>query len=162
LTTELTSPNLARNAVAYRCFGYNDPAFAAYRADPSSAAPPAGYGLLDTLRPTQLTDCDVPLAVLSWTATDGIRFLDRWSVRRGLTAPSPAGNWAPLHGGRRRAEAEAMFLQFQEHIAALRSTLPKPDTVVATQHFRYLPPVGLLPLKGGGAAAGFAWATFFQ
>jgi hypothetical protein len=36
-------------------------------------------GPLDSLRPNQLTDCEVPLAIVFWTDTDGINFIDMWS-----------------------------------------------------------------------------------
>ena len=69
----LRQRHLLRNRVAYRCFGAADSRLLALRNNPLGA-PPLSYGLLDDLRP-QLTDCEVPLAVMFWTAV-GIEFVE--------------------------------------------------------------------------------------
>lgn len=110
-----------RNRVAYKCFG------AATLAGFDAASLTVGtrdYGVLDAVRATgALSDCDVPLAVLYWTLTGGIRFLDVWAVRRRVMFPFPTGARAALTGDRRLAEAEAMTLQFETQAEALRGEL---------------------------------------
>jgi hypothetical protein len=153
-----------RNVVAYRCFGAD--ATAAFFRDPFGASPslpgdlPPRYGLVDTLRTQILTDDEVPLATIGWTTADGIDFVDLWSVRRRLTQRSPDDGWAPLTGARRRAEAEAMVLQFQTHVGDLR-VAEVPQQLVASDHFRNLPPAGLLPV-GAHPSQGFDTLKFFS
>ena len=154
---ELNDQNHLRNTVAYRCFGVAD--------TKSFASDPFGrdikqYGLLDGLRPNRLTDCDVPLAVLFWTASEGIKFIDMWSVRRRLIDPSATGQLNLVTGDRRPSEAEAIFMQFGDQLEGLRSTLIHPESAVVTDHFRYLPPVGLMALTGVGT--GFNYSKFFE
>ena len=153
---ELGDPRL-RNIVAYRCFGVDY--IKSFSSDPFRN-PPQQYGLLDELRPSRLTDCEVPLAVLHWTATGGIKFIDMWTARRRTTKPAATERWNTFTGDRRRSESEAMLLQFADHIEELRSTLTNPESAVLTSYFRYLPPVGLLPLSGNGV--GFNYLKFFE
>ncbi|MEK6302429.1 MAG: hypothetical protein AABO41_17095 [Acidobacteriota bacterium] len=154
---ELNDADHLRNAVAYKCFGVAD--MKSLVSDPFRAGA-EGYGLLDQLRPSRLTDCDVPLAVLNWTASGGIRFVDMWSGRRPTVRASVDGRWNGILGDRRASEAEAMFLQFADQLDALRTV--NPEAVVASQYFRYLPPVGVLPLARPGAVRGFKYSKFFE
>ncbi len=156
MATELSDPRL-RNIVAYRCFGVDY--IKSFTSDPFRH-PPEQYGLLDELRPGRLTDCEVPLAVLHWTATAGIKFVDMWTARRRAIAPAATGRWNTFTGDRRRSEGEAILLQFADQVEELRSTLTNPESAVLTNHFRHLPPVGLLPLAGIGA--GFNYLKFFE
>jgi hypothetical protein len=158
---ELRDDSRLRSRVAYRCFGLDDPLRRALARNPFG--PPATrYGLLDALRPNQLTDCDVPLAAIHWVDGQGIRFVDLWSVRRRLTLAGLDGRWGVRLGDRRRSEAEAMFFQFQEHVEALSASLVTGRDVVASDHFHFLPPVGVLPQAELDAPRGFAHATFFS
>jgi hypothetical protein len=148
---ERGEPNLLRNRVAYRCFGVD--ALTSFATDPfgTSAAPPT---LLDQLRPHALTDCDVPLATLYWTATGGVVWVDVWSVRRRVAGGGIASHVAM--SDRRLAVSEAMVLQFEDEIQQLSLT----TATTAETNFRYLPPVGLLPLAMRGRA-GSNYQTFF-
>ena len=117
-------------------------------------------GAVDDLRRLgRLSDCEVPLALLAWTL-EGIQFLDRWSVRRRPGVDSPAAAWPTLGGGRAESEGEARFLQFQEHLDWLLGLHPAPSTVAADDHFRYLPPAGLLPTERA-AGGNVDFRTFF-
>ncbi len=117
--------------------------------------------LMDALRATgSVSDADVPLAVLHWTASGGITFVDLWSVRRRITPRGADNRWAWLFGERFQAEAEAIFLQFQEQIDDIAASGDDLTTVAALDRFEYLPPVGMLPLKVG-TRAGFDPQTFF-
>jgi hypothetical protein len=155
---ELSDPARLRNRLALRCFAPG--ALGTFSSDPFGPLP-EGYGLLDELRPNRLTDSDIPLALVYWTA-DGIQFIDLWSVRRCVTPPCAAGRWALAVGERRRSEATAMFLQFQDQIQTLRTTATNLQALVATERFVYLPPVGLLPAAQDGTSPGIAYQTFFH
>jgi hypothetical protein len=102
----------------------------------------------------------VPLAVLHWDTT-GVTFVDRWAVRRRIVSPMSATRWPTMMGDRRRAEAEAMYLQFEDQVEELLPTLSAPQNVAAATYFAYLPPAGLLPIGSQGGAPGFDPATFF-
>jgi hypothetical protein len=149
-----------RNLVAHACLGTSDPALAQAVVNPFGPALD-GYGLLDALRPDVLTDRDVPLAVVHWTDVEGVRFVDNWSVRRRLAVAADADRVAPLVGARRRAEAEATLLQFQEQVDAMRATGADLAAVAAGDAFRFLPPAGLLPYAGTAGATGFDVTAFF-
>jgi hypothetical protein len=120
------------------------------------------FGVADALRSKQvLTDCEVPLAVLFWTA-DGLQFVDMWAVRRRVVRSSLIEDLPLWVGDRRISEAEAMFLQFQDQLNDLRENEPDLTAVMAGDHFVYLPPVGLLPAYGVGGVPGFTYQTFFK
>lgn len=159
------TPSLSklRNLVAHLCFGTEETVVAK---DPFTKSggryPYQAYGALQSLRSTlALTDCDVPLAVLFWTAS-GLQFIDTWSVRRRVAAGSAAPRWRLFAGEPRIAESEAGFLQFQDQIESIRDAETGLAEIVASDRFAYLPQAGILPLKGIGTAAGFAADTFFK
>jgi hypothetical protein len=158
---DLADANHLRNRVAHLCFGTGDPKVNNFISNPFGSIV-KGYGLLDDLRPDCLTDAEVPLAVIYWTVAEGIKFVDRWAVRRRLTRPSADAAWPLLIADRRAAEAEAMFLQFQEQIEEMRSN-PKENlgAIIAADRFQYLPPVGLLPV-GTSGGKGFDYSVFFS
>ncbi len=155
-----------RNGLAYLCFGIEQ--LAGYATNPFAGLPQQSsldsYGLIDSQRAAGLiTGCEVPLAVVYWSP-QGIQFLDMWAVRRPIFPASPSEYW-PLPSGRRRtSEGLAMFLQFQDHIANLPSTLgtASVSSVVANSYFFYLPPAGLLPLGNVTPSAGFDYLQFFS
>jgi hypothetical protein len=153
----LADSNRLRNRVAYACFGIDQ--ITAFALDPIGATGEPKT-LLDEIDGKTIANCDVPLAVLYWTATGGIQFIDMWSVRRRLTH-SRTGVLFPPVSDKRLATAEAMVLQFQEQIATLRRSMGQAPTIVATTYFRFLPPVGLLPIAGTGFT-GVSTADFFK
>jgi hypothetical protein len=152
-------PDLLRNRVAHLIFGTIDPARLSEVVDPFSHSS-ASYGLLDRLASGCLSDDCVPLALVHWTA-DGVTFLDRWAVRRRITAPIAADRWPTLIGDRRRAEAEAMFLQFEDQIEELLAASTAPQSLAASTAFGFLPPAGVVPIATGGGTRGCDPATFF-
>jgi hypothetical protein len=141
----LDEKELLRNRVAYDCFGVK--ALTEVVVDPFAPAV-TSYGLVDTLRTQTLTDDEVPLGVFGWSIDDGIQFIDLWSVRRRLMHGSPEGDWASLVSDRRRAEGEAMFLQFQAQIDDLVAD-PSQQFAAVGDAFERLPPIGILPIAGG-------------
>jgi hypothetical protein len=159
--TELSTKYL-RNRVAYRCFGIDNtrPAIS-FSIDALGANLPR-QTLLDDLRPQLLTDCDVPLAIINWTSAEGIKFVDTWSVRRRVSAPSAFGTWGAVLDERRRSEGEAMFLEFQEHLESIAGTEPNLNSVVAAEHFECLPPIGIVPIVTEASTKGFSYRNFFQ
>lgn len=158
----LKDTNRLRNRVAYRCFGIaaSTPA-TRFTVNPLSHASPAPT-LLDDLRPRLLTDCDVPLAIIYWTTTGGIVFVDLWSVRRRLFRNAADDNWNTVLSDRRLSDGEAMFLQFQEQIRWLEENAPSFKSLVADTRFDYLPPVGVVPLATKSSSRGFDYRLFFQ
>jgi hypothetical protein len=155
---ELQDQDHLRNHIAYRCFGVTDTK--AFARDPFGPAA-TKYGLLDQLRDNQLTDCDVPLAILYWTQASGIKFIDNWSARRVLTERSAIGRWSLPFAPRRRSETQAMFLQFQDQVDDIRNTETNIAALNVSQRFQFLPPIGFLPVIGPGSPVGFNAATFF-
>jgi hypothetical protein len=147
-----------RNLMAGRCFGIANAK--AFVTDPFGA-PPASARLLDKLG-KKLPPTDVPLAVFHWTEAGGIDFIDHWSVRRRLAGPPGDDDWSPLLGDRRLAEAEAMMLQFQDHVDAIAAEADTVETVVATTSFDWLPPAGVIPLAGSPSFRGFHADIFFK
>lgn len=157
---ELDDTNHLRNLVAYKCFGVAQET--AFVTDPFNT-PLTSYGLLDDLRSQQaLTKCEVPLAVLYWTATSGVVFVDMWAVRRPVFPQAATEMWAPVASRRRMAEGLAMFFQFQEQIDEMVISGTNPSWAVrATENFRYLPAAGFLPIAQGGVN-GFTVDAFFE
>lgn len=152
----LAEQDLLRNRIAYDCFGVD--ALAGVVEDAFGPAV-TSYGLVDTLRTQTLSDDEVPLAVIGWSIDDGVQFVDLWSVRRRLTRRAAEGDWASVVADRRRAEGEAMFLQFQAQIDDLVAG-PSPQFAAVGNWFERLPPVGILPIAGG-ARPGVDVPTFF-
>lgn len=157
---EVARPDLLRSHVAARAFGFGSDERAAFDGNPFGPSP-AHYGLVDELRDACLTPGEVPLCALAWTAADGIEFVDLWAVRRRIVAPAADTRWPLLAGDRVRAEAEAMFLQFQSHAVDLAFGLGNAAEVAAADRFEYLPPVGMIPIVGAGPNRGFNAGTFF-
>src|SRR5262249_569685 len=130
---ELQDEARLRNRLAYRCFGVAQTN--TFISNPFGP-PLQTYGLIDELRASMLSDCDVPLAALYWTLSGGIRLVDMWAVRRRLTKRATADRWSPLADDRRASEGEAMFLQFQGHVDELFIRNAAQASFVARQNFR--------------------------
>jgi hypothetical protein len=94
-----------------------------------------------------------------------LQFIDTWLVRRPVIPEAVSSAWAPVSSRRRMAEGLAMFLQFQGQINEMLKpgVITAPLTsIVATDYFAYLPPVGLLPLTSVQALIGFDYSQFFS
>jgi hypothetical protein len=154
--TEMLNQNTLRNVIAYKCFGVDSTS--KFPINPFTTNLEK-YGLLDNLRPTWLTECEVPLAILYWTLVDGIKFIDLWSVRRRLARRLADKTWSFLTSERITREGEAMYLQFQSQLKDLAGSGVTLSQVKAKDHFKYLPAAGLLPVGGSG---GFDYTTFFN
>lgn len=141
-----------RNRLAYKCFGADDPRAVDFLRNPFGKSL-SQYGLIDDLRATCLKENETPLAVIYWTTSGGIVFIDRWAARRRVTRPAATERWPWFVSDRRVSEAEATFLQFEEQLREIRETESNLPQIVATDRFDYLPPVGLLPSIGVGVIA---------
>jgi hypothetical protein len=153
---DLDEPDLLRNRIAYRMFGF--------AATERSNAPvdPFGVALAPTLFEAMQTSCfgstDTPVAVLHWQPVAGIRFVDLWAVRRRPATRAVSSAPGRALGDVTQAGSEAAVLQFQAHLSdLLRST-----TVRARDHFEFLPPVGLLPLQTSRHSRGVEGSVFFD
>jgi hypothetical protein len=142
-----------RNTVAYKFF------FAGGIGTAGARDPFGGGTALTQLTDVPLTDCDVPLALLHWTDAGGLRWVDNWSVRRRIAAVSD-GSGMMLPDAQLVALGEAMLHQFAEQIESMLTQGPL--VAHAADAFRWLPPVGLLPLAGVGKSFGFTSHDFFQ
>jgi hypothetical protein len=130
-----------RNLLAHWCFGSQG--LERLALDPFSFRL-ADYLNLHPLNVAGLTECDLPLAVFTWTGT-GLDILDNWPARRRMTHTYPGTAWDAALSDVRVAEGQARFLQFQEQLEYVQAT-DKPPQVPAGKYFRYLPPVGYLPI----------------
>lgn len=159
--TDLINSGTLRNRLAYRCFGTDSSAYRDFM-NQIFGSPVSTYGLIDDLRVSTMEECEIPLALFYWTSTGGLQFLDMWSVRRRVIAPAVDDRFTLLTSDRRRAEGEAMFMQFAEHLDAIRKSSSNPTNITARDYFRYLPPVGIIPLSNGRWSAGFMPNIFFD
>ncbi|MFN7937156.1 MAG: hypothetical protein U0R19_27780 [Bryobacteraceae bacterium] len=142
--------SLIRNSVAHLMLGTEE--LEGLLKNPRDRSGATSYGLLDRLR-TQglLTSCDVPLALFYWRPA-GLQFVDSWAARRPLASQA----------SRTRADGAARFQQFQAHLSELlQSSMStgQVSAIQARQHFRYLPPAGILPVAAPGVR-GFALEAF--
>jgi hypothetical protein len=163
--TDAPSRNKLRNWLAHLCFGTEQvSAFLMNPFPPTQGGASAfvGYTAIDALVSTgALTAGDVPVALIYWTL-QGVQFIDRWSVRRRLTPPASSTYWPLPYNPRRRIEGEAMFLQYEEQMAALVGSGISDATLVglkASDCFRYLPSAAPIRTNGNGAR-GFVIAQF--
>jgi hypothetical protein len=163
---DAASLSLLRNELAYACFGA--PAFESFTRDPFARAADEGIeaddeGALGTLRSAGgLTDCDVPLALVYWSQ-NGIEFVDPWAVRRRVSRFAQPDRWAEVEDDTRAAAGEAMMRQFQDQLSAITKAGASAKQIVAREHFRYLPPVGFVPIApvNKGTATLFEYPKFF-
>lgn len=154
---ELSDATYLRNRIAYRCFGYlwHDTSPLAIN---SCGNVPERYGLIDDLvQQKAVTCCEVPLALMRLTASEGITFIDLYAVRRRLTHVAVTHPWNTVMGDRRQSEGESIFLQFQDQLSdiANESNLNLKD-VAAAQRLKFLPAAAYLPVGSNG----FDWRKF--
>ncbi|MDT7807745.1 MAG: hypothetical protein QOJ70_1558 [Acidobacteriota bacterium] len=151
-----------RNLLAHVCFGTEEVAKIPrepFRQQQGQLAFES-YGAADFLRTKgQLTDCEVPLALVYWRGGT-LRFADSWAVRRRVRARA-GGALSYLFAPRRVAEAEAVLFQFEEHLLWLFGSQTNPESFVATELFRWLPAAALVPLRSSTNTAGVSVEKFF-
>jgi hypothetical protein len=145
-----------RNQIAYRCFG------SGVMADWPVKLTTQGRrddDLLSAMEAHGLARADVPLAIVAFTGTLDVNFVDSWSARRPLAIadgqPMPGAGIASSVSARRTSAGRAMFQQFQDHFAELTNNGASIGEVRARTHFPTLPPVGILPKLSKQAALAF-------
>jgi hypothetical protein len=148
-----------RNRLAHLAYGTYDSRQQQFGDDPFGPSV-RDYGLIDAIAGDCLTPDQVPLATLLWTADGGLRFVDRWSVRRRVTRRPVSERFPVLTGDRRLSESEAMLLQFEDQVEDMLRTGADLSQAVAADAFEHLPPVGVLPVAGDGSPRGFDARTF--
>lgn len=131
-----------RSAVAYACFGF--PGLPNAHALIGTA--PASGSLLDAMRLGVLSDCDVPLALVYMTATQGIAFIDAWAVRRRVAGEPGSQSWSAWFGPGLDALGEAQLAQFQQQLAEVPTS--SLAGLKAGDWFSWLPPAGFLDTSG--------------
>ena len=161
---DVASVSMFRNIVAHACFGTEEKE--KFMIDPFGNNDISSYGAIDKLRsleenaPNRIKDSDVPIALIRWTEEE-IKFLDLWSVRRKPYGSVTRSNFSTLFSLRRRAEAESSFVQFQKQLDQLLINHNDKRSIKAEEHFRYLPPAGILSLRMG-TSDGLVPETFFN
>ena len=131
-----------RSAVAYSCFGYPG----LQNAHALLGTAPASGSLLDAMRLGALSDCDVPLALVYMTGSQGIAFIDAWAVRRRVAGEPASQTWSAWFGPGLDALGEAQLAQFQQQL----TEIPGGSLVglKAGDWFSWLPPAGFLDATG--------------
>jgi hypothetical protein len=148
---QILNEDYRRNLFAHWCYG--TPLLQDLGIEPFNF--PDTYAGLDRLMmdsSSDLTFCDLPLAVFYWDGSK-LTFVDAWAVRRRIIHPDALeGTWKALVSDKRVAENQARFLQFQNQIndwvLVGHATNNTPlSQIQATSFFGYLPPVGFLPVS---------------
>ena len=140
----LGAPALLRNRLAYACFA--TASGSARATGVLDAAVTSDDPLADMRKAGAIARCEVPLALIYWTAA-GVQFVDPWAVRRrpATTMDATPGDLVdPL----RVATAEARLLQFQAQLGDVIRTSPSLSALDVRAHFTYLPPAAFLPITG--------------
>ncbi len=148
----------ARNVAAYQCFGRPAKQPLQFLHEAFGVSPATEYGLETLVAGAKLTEHDVPLALIEWKGEAGLGVIDEWAARRPIARPNATDEWGYFAAERRLGEAIAMFLQFQDHLASFSPATAPLASVVARDHFDWLPAGGLLPVKSGQ----FDAKKFFQ
>jgi hypothetical protein len=159
LTTKTDDPSVSvlRNVVAHLCFDSEEAS--GMRRDPFKR--PAGgtdfvnYGALAELRAAgQLSDCDVPLAVVYWSQ-QGVRFVDNWAARRLARRQLELDVESLL-----RSYGYERLLQFQRHLRDLFEKIGSLSTREIQNYFAFIPPAGFYPVAGAKSPKGFSASKF--
>jgi hypothetical protein len=157
--TDEASVSKLRNVIAHLCF--DSETETGLRRDPFVKTEGntnfINYGALAELRASgQLTDCDVPLAVIYWSA-QGVRFVDAWAARRLARRQLEFDVLSLLRGyGYER------LLQFQRQLQELFDKLGALTTLQLQNYFAFVPPVGFFPVTGAKSPRGFSTTNFFK
>jgi hypothetical protein len=151
-----TNDKAFRNRLAYRCFGEGvSPEWPVALLNKSRR----DDDLFDKMVQYGLQAFDVPLAIIAFTGTLTVKFLDCWSARRPLAladGPVMAGaSIASCTAPRRASVGRSMLHQFQEHLAELTNHGVNPAGVKAGEQFLHLPPAGILHRLTGQQACDF-------
>ena len=160
--TDVKKLSLFRNAIAHYTFSttelfnsYQDPAAEYYSSNEEDLV----SRLYGKSVANVLDDCDIPLGLIYWTI-NGIEFMDQWATRRMLVDSVRISN--PGNSSVLDVISEARWRQFQQQINELVLMTEKPEEMELKDLFRWLPPVGILPLYGSGFSSGFDMERAFS
>lgn len=161
--SDLEGLSTMRNLVAHICFGTE--AIIKTSENPNSAVSDTTSIGLDTLLGLDegLTNCDTPLALIYWNL-EGIAFIDNWAVKRKASHRDILPYKIPSFNRTSYARAEESRLQFQEQLTFLQDELTNLEDFSIKEYFRYLPPMGYLPIQteNNTASIGFDVDKFFE
>lgn len=147
-----------RNELAYCCFGAGvQPTWFENLLD----AAPRQDDLLQNLGKNILSPLEVPLGLLFFKGAAELVFIDLWAVRRPINY-FDSDPLISIAGSRRLAVGKAMFMQFQHQITDLLDQNADPASIIAADYFRFLPPVGIIPLLSNNFLRGFHQDLFFD
>lgn len=138
-----------RNELAWYCLGRPAPGTSAFHPEPRGSASPWIPPLDDASGATRLATSEVPLALLFWSNAATLAFVDLWAVRRFPVPPDDISGLGSLIGSARSTALESAVLQFDAHFRSILAESGPHTGLVASSRFRYLPPVGFLPVGGG-------------
>ena len=162
--TDDASVSMFRNIVAHACFGTEEKE--KFIVDPFVVTDFSSYGSIKRLStsnnsPNEITECDVPIAVMRWTDKK-ISYLDNWSVRRCPTKCTTDWSFSFFIEDRVLMERKAIIYQFREHLSTIIAEAASLDTIKAVEYFYYLPPIGILPIRTDSSGIGFNYSVFFE
>ncbi len=147
-----------RNLLAHLCLRSSAGAVGTTRLRAGEApAFDAAPSALDDLRASGgLGDCDVPLALLRWD-NGGVRFLDRWAVRR-------VARWRPAPADLSLLAADGLerLLQFLDHLRDITRPPAQLSSMRLERLFRFVPPAAYVPVTGAGSPRGLSPSGFLQ
>ncbi len=155
--------SMMRNLVAHVCFGTDGVISSA--TDPNFINQETTAVGLDALMGLEegLASCDTPLALLYWNL-DGIAYVDNWAVKRKASHRDSAPYSIPSFTRHSYSRADESRLQFQEQLVFLQNQSSDLSELRVADYFRYLPPVGYLPIQteNNTASLGFDDKNVFE
>lgn len=160
-SSDIKGLSMMRNLVAHVCFGTDGIASSAK--DPSFINKPTTNLGLDALLGLDegLASCDTPLALFYWN-TEGIVFIDNWAVKRKSSHRDIVGYSVPSFTRHSYSRADESRLQFQQQLEYLQNNVEDLSEFYVKEYFRYLPPVGYMPIQVDDVSDGFDEKKFFD
>lgn len=159
--SDLENLSLMRNLVAHVCFGTDGIIESA--TDPTFLNNPKTAVGLDALIGLDegFDSCDTPLALIYWNL-EGIAFVDNWAVKRKASHRDIVAYTIPSFTRHSYSRSDESRLQFQEQIKFLQSEISDLSEFNVIEYFRYLPPVGYIPVDIVNTGTGFTEKEFFE
>jgi hypothetical protein len=160
-SSDLKRLSMMRNLVAHVCFGTDGIATSAK--EPTFINKATTTVGLDALLGMDegLTSCDTTLALIYWNV-EGIQFIDNWAVKRKASHRDVVGYSVPSFTRQSYSRADESRMQFQEQLDYLQDEIGNLSEVQVKEYFRYLPPIGYLPIRVGSVSHGFDEINFFH
>lgn len=159
--SDIENLSLMRNLVAHVCFGTDGVMESA--TDPTFLNNPKTAVGLDALVGLDegFDSCDTPLAMIYWNL-EGIAFVDNWAVKRKASQRDIVAYSIPSFTRHSYSRSDESRLQFQDHIKFLQDEIADLSEFNVIDYFRYLPPVGYIPVDIVNTGSGFTEKEFFD